>query len=373
MKKLLLASLLATACGFAAAQSSVTLYGTLDAGVAQARIGTSTVTGVTSSAVAPSAFGIKGSEDLGGGTRAVFNLESGLNLGTGGTGNSNQLDGALFNRAANVGLAGSFGEVDFGVKLNPFIVAYAGVLPVPSESVYASSAISGGFANFFTNNAVTYTLPQIAGVDVQAQYGSGNQGTGASDNSLYALAAKTKIADIKLTGAWQSVNYLAGSATANVSPSLAGLSTLGNGGPTLAGTQTSYLVGAGYDIGKATLGLGYVRNTLTGFSDGGTADVTQYLVGVGYQLDPVTQLGASYVRNNLGGYLANIQARYALSKRTSVYALVGYAKNDVTQATGDNSAVGSFSPLYGTLEGVTSLQTANGANTAVAAGVIHRF
>ncbi len=93
------------AAGSAHAQSNVTLYGRLDAGISNtsnAGPNKSSMTQVSSGGMNTSRWGILGSEDLGGGLKAVFNLEGGILVDTGAA------DGALFKRQANVGLEGAF-------------------------------------------------------------------------------------------------------------------------------------------------------------------------------------------------------------------------------------------------------------------------
>ena len=111
------------AAGSAHAQSNVTLYGRLDAGISNtsnAGPNKSSVTQVSSGGMNTSRWGILGSEDLCGGLKAVFNLEGGILVDTGAA------DGALFKRQANVGLEGAFGRVVLG---RSFTTVYDFVLP----------------------------------------------------------------------------------------------------------------------------------------------------------------------------------------------------------------------------------------------------
>ena len=121
-KYALMASAIASlACASAVqAQSSVTIYGVLDASLQTAHTGTGTTTRLDSSAVAPSRIGFQGTEDLGGGLAAVFRLENGFNLDTGGIAGN----GALFNRESWVGLRGSLGQIQAGVNYSALFTTY---------------------------------------------------------------------------------------------------------------------------------------------------------------------------------------------------------------------------------------------------------
>jgi len=113
-KTLIVGAVIAAFTTAAAAQqaSSVTLYGIADINVAQSETHAgATITGIDQ---VPnprgSRFGMRGSENLGGGLRAIFQLEAALSLPNGETTASSQ----LFNRHAWVGIAGGFGELTFG-------------------------------------------------------------------------------------------------------------------------------------------------------------------------------------------------------------------------------------------------------------------
>ncbi|HXZ10063.1 MAG TPA: porin, partial [Paraburkholderia sp.] len=105
-KKVLTTALLATFAGAAHAQSSVTLYGIIDAGVSyvnhskNATGGSSNLFKYDDGVAQGSRWGLRGTEDLGGGLKAIFLLESGFNSGNGTMGQSS----TLFGRQAFVGL-----------------------------------------------------------------------------------------------------------------------------------------------------------------------------------------------------------------------------------------------------------------------------
>lgn len=140
----LAAAALATA-GTAAAQSNVTLYGIMDAGIEYVNHAGANGGGaarLVSGGKNTSRWGLRGSEDLGGGLKGIFNLESGIAIDTGRL----DTDNTLFDRRAVVGLAGSFGQVVFG---RTFTTTYDFMLPydpmgyAPNYSWATSSTATG--------------------------------------------------------------------------------------------------------------------------------------------------------------------------------------------------------------------------------------
>ena len=118
MKKTLIALAAVAATGAAFAQSSVTLYGVADVAVGKTNNAGLGLTSDKFQAIASnvlnngnSRFGLKGSEDLGGGLKANFNYEGGINIANGA---GNTSGGQLFSRAAWVSLSGGFGELRAG-------------------------------------------------------------------------------------------------------------------------------------------------------------------------------------------------------------------------------------------------------------------
>ncbi|MEZ5638126.1 MAG: porin [Burkholderiaceae bacterium] len=115
MNKALVSIAVLTVAGAASAQSSVTLYGRIDASLASQKTEVGGVTTVDpgaqirSGAHTGSRWGFKGSEDLGSGLKANFQLEQGFNIDTGTASSARQ-----FHRQAWVGLSGGFGSLQLG-------------------------------------------------------------------------------------------------------------------------------------------------------------------------------------------------------------------------------------------------------------------
>lgn len=186
MKKSLLAlAVLSAFAGAASAQSSVTVYGIVDAAVTRFDDGTDTTTGISSGQQSSSRIGFKGTEDLGNGLKAFFTLENGISVDTG-AGSSG------FSRQANVGLKGGFGSVALGLnnsamkraidKLDAFgnggLVGLAGIYGTNERVANSIHYVSPNFGGF--SGALTYGFGEVAGenkanrnINASATYAAG--------------------------------------------------------------------------------------------------------------------------------------------------------------------------------------------------------
>ena len=146
----------------AQAQNIVTLYGVMDAAVAiedTGDPGTSTRKAVNSGNQSSSRIGIRGSEDLGAGLKAVFNLESGVAADTGAA------EAAFWGRRAVVGLEGGFGSVTLGREYSP-LAAVAGSSDIFGQGFFGTnlSAFSSTRITRRLSNALSYRTPTFAGL-----------------------------------------------------------------------------------------------------------------------------------------------------------------------------------------------------------------
>ncbi|WP_395064349.1 porin [Paraburkholderia silvatlantica] len=174
MKRTIIAAVLMSIGVMAHAQSSVTMYGRLDAGL-QYRTGVpgGNVLQAESGDWGESEFGIKGAEDLGGGTKAIFKLEMGLNVMNGNFGN-----GSLFGREARVGLTND--------TYGTFKIGNAGAAEISQDSwdldpqlmqQYAIATLVRGRNWAQAGNSVEYTSPVFAGLTFKGQYDLANSST----------------------------------------------------------------------------------------------------------------------------------------------------------------------------------------------------
>lgn len=336
----------ALAVNVAHAQSSVTVYGTIDAYTGSRQIAGGTRTSVVNDGgLSTSNIGFRGTEDLGGGLKANFDI-SGF-FGTD-TGNSGRFAGdTLFSRRAAVGLAGDFGQVDFGRGSTPYFISLIRFNPFgdssPFSPIFLHTFTGGQFPMLAPplnapdsgmSNMIQYTTPVMGGVRATLQYGLGEV---AGDNSKNRLGG--------------GITYSNGPLDASLvfernTTALGTLATL----PNPETKQMSWLGSVNYDFGVAKLSVQY-EQTKQEFAAAGTdrnfktwqlggsipaggtgkvlvswahtkidlpAGVSPYTVVPGFPAVPagVATSGVNPTRDTVSlGY------DYSLSKRTDVYAI----------------------------------------------------
>jgi predicted porin len=382
-KTLIVAGILGAFAATANAQSSVTLYGTLDAGL----VYTNNQAGHSnwqqgSGTVSDTYFGLRGSEDLGNGLHAIFTLENGFNLNNGSLKESN----TLFNRQAYVGLqSNQFGTLTLGRQYDS-MVDYLAPLSA-AGSGFGNNLAGHPFDNdnldnsFSIKNSVKYTSANYAGLQFGGLYGFSNEANGFADNRAWSAGASYKNGPLNIAAAYLQLNN-AGSNNTN------GAISAGQGGAAqlAAQTQRSYGVGANYTYGPATVGLLWTHTQLDNLQSanvGGTfinglagtnLHMDNYEVNGRYALTPALALAAAYTftdgkvsgSNGSGSpkwHTVSLQGDYSLSKRTDVYL------EGVYQHASGN--LGNFGENVAAINTLTPSSTQN--QTAVAVGLRHRF
>lgn len=311
---------LATAGSAAAQSSNVTLYGIVDSGIEyvnHAGPNGGSATRLVSGGKNTSRWGLRGTEDLGGGMKAVFNLESGIAIDTGRL----DTDNTLFDRRAVVGLAGGFGQVVAG---RTFTTTYDFMLPydpmgyAPNYSWATSSTATGDRKDGLfsrASNAVRYD-GTFGGLKLGATVGFGEVAGNFKSSSKYDLGVGYSVGGFSAAVTWDRQN--------------------GAGTSTTPADTTDYIqgihAGASYDFGALKLFAGYrnYKRTFTTAAESLRSDM--YWLGASYDVTPAfTMYGAVYKQNIKGGtdadpILFSLRAQYALSKRTTAYLAGGYAK-----------------------------------------------
>jgi predicted porin len=380
-KKILAAAALAIVSGSAMADGAQ-LYGILDVSVGQlSNVGSTknlNETAMGDGLWLPSVWGIKGSEDLGDGMSTHYNLESNLTVTSG----DSTVGGALslFGRAANVGIKGDFGDITAGQRLDPIWIQSVGEQAMGVRHVGSAGIATGVGVNYqnpgstaalrngnttlavFGSNWLYYDAPKlIDNVTISAGYQFGN-------------AAGSTTAD---SGSYLGATYSKNGLTVNL-----GAETQNNGtGPSNSNNKVNrYLLGAMYTFGDFTVEAQEMRVSSSGVVKGGLAtgyvDAQIGQTGIAYNISPKLQVGAQYVWVN-DNYLnsrptlTTIGAKYALSKRTSFYAVV-----ENSQSASANAADGSTTTLA--LPVGYSPASAGGNNfnsnaSLVAVGMFHTF
>jgi predicted porin len=319
---------LAAAAGGAQAQSNVQVYGLLDVGVENANHQTPTGGGMTrviSGGMNTSRWGLRGSEDLGGGLKAVFGLEGGILMDTGAQ------DGALFKRQAYVGLEGAFGRVVMGrsfTSVYDTVISFDPMGFAPFYSWATSGPATGPSKYGFTtayDNIIKYS-GSAGDFKFGANYAAGEQTTGTQDSAKYGFTTVYKLGGANLMATWERNNGNTVVATGN------------------RDKNTVWHLGANYETGPIKL-WGVVRDYKLVAGKALTVDVDATTVwgGIAYKANEVTTLtGAIYhvnVKNVAAGKDADptmyvARYRYALSKRTDLHVSAAYAKARHGQLTG---------------------------------------
>lgn len=291
MKKTLLAMAVLAASGAALAQSSVTLYGVADLGLVKTTGVGAQMTGNGIGNNGNSRFGMRGVEDLGGGLKAGFNFEAGINAETGTT------DASTFQRAANVSLGGGFGEVRLGRGLSLGFAA-AAAYELTGTANYSTLANTFGFVGGTRNSSeLRYTTPEfVPGLKVGIGYITKPDnlvGAKPASGSTAAVAG-TETSKLDLAMIYASGPISAGLAYSKPS-----------------GGEKSFSLGGGYDFGAFKMAASYQdpAGASKGFTIGGAANFGAASVA----LDVARDTGLKSTN-----FVA--EGKYSLSKRTFSYA-----------------------------------------------------
>lgn len=367
MKKSLIALAVVAASGAATAQSSVTLFGIVDAAYARGTGSLADRTRLVNSGYNSSRLGFRGVEDLGGGMRAGFWLEAGVNNddGTGAASQNNnqaaagslpdaRLQGLTFNRRSTVSVGGAWGEVRLGRDYTPHFWSLTVFDPFGTNGVGTTQTLNsatGSNTQVRASNSIGYlygmafngnSFTAANGLNVFVQTYLGDNATASStgvananknDGSGTAVRVGYNAGPLALAGAYGTTKYVAGNITTS---NLAGSYNLGvanlmahwnqDKNATTGVKQTGFLIGATAPLGSGELRAAYSTSESSG---GAKPSTDKYAIG--------------YVHN--------------LSKRTALYGTFARVKNSngATQA----------------LNGATT--AANGSSNGFDIGVRHSF
>lgn len=333
--KLFAAALLAALPLAASAQSSVNIYGIVDAAVGRqdtgAANGSSTV--ITSGTQSTSRLGFRGTEDLGSGFKAVFNLEAGVALDTG------MGDSSLFGRRAVVGVESKYGSLLIGREYTP-IADVANATDINGQGFYGSNLSSFGAGRLTRriSNSVNYRSNSLGGFKVGVAYGAGETSTGPSLD-LMGISASFALNNLYVGAGYHTYERLA---TAD---------------------DKEMMFGLAYKMGPVELRGNYMAANPTGANN----KYEQANAGASYTFGP-NKLFLNLQRNELEsgakGNLVSLAYTYTLSKRTNLYASYATLRNNASGVFGITSAGATIVPPG----------TAAGADpSGFALGVRHSF
>src|SRR6202012_388465 len=256
---LLVVAVAASFASVAHAQSSVTLYGLLDAGLTYtSNVDHNSKWAAGSGGINQSMFGLRGSEDLGNGLKAIFTLESGFNINNGKFANDN----GMFTRQAFVGLSSAqFGTVTLGRQYD---ASQDYLAPLTATGSWGGTYFAHPFNNdnlntnggLSVNNAIKYSSANYAGFTFGGTYGFSNQAGGFANNRQYSLGAAYQWQGLHLGAAYAQQNNPA----ANASGASDGV--LANTSGVLTGDfrQRQFGAGASYGFGPALVGVAWTQS-----------------------------------------------------------------------------------------------------------------
>jgi len=419
MKKSLLAlAALSAFAGVAHAESSVELYGVLDVAIGtvqhqgstdpnfpgsvnpvSANHATTSTTGMFAGGIQGSRWGLRGTEDLGGGTKAIFALESGIDLPSGAVNNAiaaqsnssataanSSLNGQLFNRQAWVGLSDAqLGTVKFGRNYSPIYDIAVDYDPVMNAQLFSPIGFSGSYGGgggvseqTRQDSSIKYSN-KIGNVNFGAMYKMGGVAGSNTAQSAYSFNLGYEDAKFGVQAAYLN--------------STDAIKTGSDASGTLvasANNANAFFVAAKYKVTtEATIKVGYEHYALSASSDTFTAGASVYgytagainsgvsgqsqptniyFIGGDYNVTSALNLAAGYYAVNAQAYDAktgvtntyySFLADYKMSKRTDVYAGLMIAHySDVNVSTSIN---------YYNASGT------NANNSIYAVGIRHKF
>ncbi|WP_408733220.1 porin [Burkholderia cepacia] len=361
------------------AQSSVTLYGVIDEGIDYVsnsgghslwRMRDGTYDGVYGSR-----WGLKGSEDLGGGLSVLFKLESGFSTENG----QMRQGGRLFGRQAYVGLSDTrLGTLTLGRQYDS-VVDYLQPLTAPGQlggPLVHAGDIDNTDNSFRVDNAIKYASPKIGGLTFGGVYSFTNTNApGRGTTGLWSLGASYSLGSLTVAGAYlyakdpalllSDGNYVGNTTGANIGAS-GPFSYVGN-------PRNEQIFGAGvnYVLGSATLGLDYTNTKFNGANGtNGTVIFTNYEAWGRYNITPSWYVGAQYAYTHGSiGYSREVPiyhqvgftTSYSLSKRTALYVFGVWQKA---------AGAATYADIF---DGAVGSASSNNHQIAVRLGMYHQF
>ncbi len=371
MKRALLATAFMSASVVAHAQSSVTMYGRLDVGFDYMNgVPGSTGSGYTSRVRLESGdwgttkWGIKGAEDIGSGTKVVFNLEGKFLMNTGALG----VAGSVWDRKAFVGLSNDqFGTLVMGRQI--FIANGVWDFDPFGQTLWSSASLVRGRNWTHTSNAVSYQSQKFDGIDAYGQYSLSNSTNWNSDGNGQSTQGRQDGLQVTYTSALFQLRGLYDEIRDPLNGTLDNVFT----------ASREYTAGVNLFLGQFKIQGVYEASrtsSITHSMQGTPTTTDQEWGGVTWQATPAASLIAAvyHVNANNGGGNATLYAiggAYALSKRTVLDFEVGTTRNSKTANFGLDA--NSAGPGGNTSAGYNENPLFGHSQAGVFAGIDHSF
>lgn len=307
MTRIALAALAVMGATTAMAQSSVTLYGRINTTVERQKLGNDSNTVMQDN---NSRWGIRGTEDLGGGLKAGFILESGF---SGDTGTGAGGGGMTFGRQSELNLSGNFGMLRLGNFFPESYFATPDYVSMhnhdtgpSSDALYldpnwmgaGKASQAAGVGGLGTSNKVAYRTPTMSGFWAEGSVSMHEKAAGTNSKNGYDLAANYNNGPLALGAGYSYWNK-------NWQASLRALYTFGQftvGGyyqrndDELLGSRNNFRLSGMYTFGASELHANVGR--ANSWSDASNTSATQYTLGYNYNLSKRTKLYGYYTRIN---------------------------------------------------------------------------
>ncbi len=351
MKRSLIALAALAVVSAASAQSSVTIFGVVDATVAIGNGDTSNKTQLTNSGYNSSRLGFRGVEDLGGGLKAKFWLEAGVmndngagaatnvnNQGAGGAlAGMNGSQGLTFNRSSWVSVEGSMGEIRLGRDYTPQFWSFTVYDPFGTNGVGTTQALNssgGGVTIVRASNSLAWKSPSYSGFGIWAQTYFGENASNAASQAGDGSAIRVSYDQGPLSLAVAFAKTTTGAGT---------------------DVQTTNVAGS-YNMGVAQLMAFWNKDANTG-----AKDITGYTIGALVPVKPAGTVRVSFSNSDNGN-----------GAKTDKFAL-GYV-HDMSKRTALYGTFASLSNSGGAAQALNGAATpANGSSTGFDIGVRHAF
>jgi predicted porin len=335
----------ATAAGAVHAQSSVTLYGAIDTGLlyqstsaasfAPNAKNTGHVYALKDAGIYSSFWGIKGVEDIGGGYKVNFRLQGVFNSGSGKLGLADTTGAtAVFNQQTTIGVSGPFGSIDLGRQFTPMIYAMADTdvraaqyfgsilsawLGINQAAGWPGTNTNVPIGALYDSNAIVYQSPKFYGASVGLEYAPGGVPGQIQGGTRESAVLKYSNYGLNLAAVYYNAH------DTNL-PATTPATGVDNNRLYYFGAKYTFhglSVSASYGIGKSPANPGH-------------SDYEMISGGLGYQFNPFFKVTSGYYylkdRNNSSNHSGEfaVGAEYGVSKRTLLYAQVGYVANHGT-------------------------------------------
>ncbi|APA88369.1 porin [Paraburkholderia sprentiae WSM5005] len=394
MKRITLSTLslaLFGVAGIAHAQSSVTLYGVLDESIQYVNNATphgGSLVQLFGGNLQGNRFGLKGTEDLGGGLKAIFQLENGFDINSGKLGQS----GRMFGRQAYVGLTGdAWGTLTAGRQYDPLVDM---IQPLTGDNYFGSTFATPGDVDnndnsFRVNNSVKYVSPVWSGLQIEGMYALGGVAGATGSGQTWSGAATYAMGPFSVAAGYLHASNASSPATRTAAGGWAGTAdgTFDSNFPTVAGINSAYAASKAIGIASAavqyvtgpwTANLSYSNAQYKPDASSGFATTQKYNVGrayVGYQLTPAALLGVGYAYTHGSGDASatynqvSLGGDYSLSKRTDLYAVGAWQHASGNQRDPSTGALPSATASIGSYGN----QASTNNQVMVSLGIRHKF